>query len=138
MNAVILTRKDKVLEAETFIFSAYLGLTAVKSDRKRLSTVAGSLSFLTQDLVDGDFDCRPHPSRQDFSHAEEWVLAQPRLQLSVREGRLLYLRGYVRMPWKVLAERFSMSWDEARREFDNSAVVVYDEVLVRLRSASAA
>lgn len=121
-SATTRTKKEAVLLAEAFVRSAYLGLRIVKNDKAALGSVRGSLGGLVLSQITSEFDILEQPSRQDVQNAVTWTLAQPRLGLTVRQGKLLYLRGYVRLPWKELAVRFSMSWDRVRAEYDETAL----------------
>lgn len=132
---VIHTRKDRILLAEAFIASAYLGLSIVQNDRNRLLRIRNGLRSVLQDQVSSQEDIRTMPSAQDLANAVTWTLAQPRLGLTVRQGRLLYLRGYCGLPWKELAVQFRMSWAQVRAEYDSTLVDVYHEVVSRTRKS---
>ncbi len=131
-TAKIMTRLDCILVAEAFVRSGLKGISVARSETSALSK-----SFLSRVIVSSfkadDFDenteqaefKRRQATRQELEDGNRLTEAMRITGLTQRQARLLYLRGYHRLRWKYLAERFNMSWDQVRQEYDDALHEIY-------------
>lgn len=129
MNSKATLRTDIINISTAFLRSAFNGLRSVKNDK---SILAGGMVYTAVPHPSPDrvtYSYSEFPSRSisaaDIANAELLATGQPRLNFSVREGRVLYLKAYCQLSWKKIGDQYGMSWSAARTEYDEAAIKLF-------------
>lgn len=128
-DEAILVRTEIINIATVFLKSAFNGLRLVKNDKFLLSKLPGVLSQLNRGEP-GSYNyteaTEPRPiSRTDQINADRLSIGQPKLNLTQRQGHILYLRAHCKLSWSKIADIQDMEWSKVRSEYDDAAIKVY-------------
>lgn len=128
----ILTRKECILIAEQFVRSGFKGLSVSKIETT--ANVKSSLGNLVASAITSEdlasmseqeqFRARD-ATRQELRDADKLTAVMLISGLNKIQAKILYLRAFHVMPWKVIALKFNTDWAHARRMYDDSLHLIY-------------
>lgn len=128
----LLTRKECILIAEAFVRSGFKGLSV--SHTETPANVKSSLGNLVASVVtreeiealsEQEQFRRRDATRQELQDADRLTAVMLISGLTKDQAKILYLRAFHVMPWKVIALKFNTDWAHVRRMYDDALHLIY-------------
>lgn len=66
-------------------------------------------------------------TRQEMADSDKLVHVMLISGLTKEQAKIIYLRSFHRLPWKVIAEKFNTDWAHARRMYDDTLYIIYNK-----------
>lgn len=132
-----LTRKERIMIAERFVRSGFKGISCsfleTRAEPKNPKSSLGNLvaSTVTEaelnSLSDNEkFRARP-ATREEMTDGDKLTHVMLVSGFTKEQAKIIYLRSFLDLPWKVIALKFNTDWAHARRMYDDALIIIYNK-----------